>query len=106
MNQKNESGIRNIIEADKIIHEPARVAIMSLLNAVESVDFAFLMNQTGLTQGNLSSHLSKLEAAGYIEIEKTFHKKRPRTLIRISRQGQEAFKTYSELMKGFYNSII
>jgi DNA-binding MarR family transcriptional regulator len=106
MNPNDDPGIRNIIDADKIIHEPARIAVMALLNAVDCVDFVFLMNQTGLTQGNLSSHLSKLEAAGYIEIEKTFHKKRPRTLIRISSHGQEAFKSYSELMKGFYNSII
>ncbi|HBB90195.1 MAG TPA: ArsR family transcriptional regulator [Bacteroidales bacterium] len=99
------NNIRSIIDADKIIHEPARVVIMSLLNAVDSADFVFLMNQTGLTQGNLSSHLSKLEAAAYIEIEKTFHKKRPRTIIRISQTGREAFSKYMEIMKGFYNSV-
>jgi DNA-binding transcriptional ArsR family regulator len=99
------NNIRSIIDADKVIHEPARVVILSLLNAVESADFVFLMNQTGLTQGNLSSHLSKLEAAAYIEIEKTFHKKRPRTIIRISQTGREAFVKYLETMKGFYNSV-
>jgi len=103
---KNENDlIRLIIETDKVIHEPARVVILSLLNAVECADFVFLMNQTGLTQGNLSSHLSKLETAGYIEIEKTFHQKRPRTIIRISPNGREAFKAYLKSMKGFYNSI-
>lgn len=105
MNPKNDADLRTVIEADKIIHEPARVVLLSLLNAVDSVDFVFLMNQTGLTQGNLSSHLSKLESAGYIEIEKTFHKKRPRTLIRISKTGEEAFRNYLSLMKGFYNSL-
>ncbi len=105
MNPKKNSDIRSIIDADKIIHEPARVVILSLLNAVESVDFVFLMNQTGLTQGNLSSHLSKLESAAYINIEKTFHLKRPRTLIRISDKGREAFRNYLTAMKGFFNSI-
>lgn len=105
MNPNNNSDIRSIIDADKIIHEPARVVILSLLNAVDSLDFVFLMNQTGLTQGNLSSHLSKLEAAAYIEIEKTFHKRRPRTIIRISDTGRQVFTNYIETMKGFYNSI-
>lgn len=99
------NNIRSIIDADKVIHEPARVVILSLLNAVDSADFVFLMNQTGLTQGNLSSHLSKLEAAAYIEIEKTFHKKRPRTVVRISQTGREAFAKYMETMRGFYNSV-
>jgi DNA-binding MarR family transcriptional regulator len=105
MSKNDNELIRLIIETDKVIHEPARVVILSLLNAVECVDFVFLMNQTGLTQGNLSSHLSKLETSGYIEVEKTFHQKRPRTIIRISTSGREAFKKYLESMKGFYNSI-
>ena len=105
MNKNDKEMIRHILETDKVIHEPARVVILSLLNVVEYADFVFLMNETGLTQGNLSSHLSKLETAGYIEIEKTFHQKRPRTIIRISKSGQDAFNLYLKSMKGFYNSI-
>ncbi|MFH0761172.1 MAG: transcriptional regulator [Bacteroidota bacterium] len=105
MNPKNNSDIRSIVDADKIIHEPARVVILSLLNAVECMDFVFLMDRTGLTQGNLSSHLSKLESAGYVEIQKTFLRRRPRTIIRISQAGHHEFMNYLKTMKGFYNSI-
>lgn len=105
MNRKTETDIRQIVDTDKLIHEPARVVIMSLLNVAESVDFVFLMNHTGLTQGNLSSHLSKLEAASYIEIEKTFVKKRPKTLIRISHKGKQAFSVYISTMKSFFQGL-
>ncbi len=105
MNRETDPDIRQIIDADKVIHEPARIALMAILNAVDQVDFVFLLNETGLTQGNLSSHLSKLEMAGYVQIEKTFHRKRPRTLIRITKSGQQAFSDYLLIMKGFYNSI-
>ncbi|KPK09441.1 MAG: hypothetical protein AMS20_00570 [Gemmatimonas sp. SG8_28] len=79
---------------DRLIHEPARLLVMALLSVVESADFLFLLRQTGLTQGNLSSHLSKLEEAGYVEIAKTFQGKRPRTTLRISPAGRVAFEVY------------
>ena len=60
------------IEIDKLIHEPARLQIMTQLYVVEEADFLFLMRKTGLTWGNLSSHMSKLETAGYIEVKKEF----------------------------------
>jgi len=66
---------------DKVIHEPARLMILATLSAVESADFLFVERQTGLTRGNLSSHMSKLEAAAYIEITKEFVEKIPRTLL-------------------------
>ena len=105
MNPETNNWIREILETDKVIHEPARVVILSLLNAVKEVDFVFLMNQTGLTQGNLSSHLSKLEGAGYIEIEKTFAHKRPKTLIRINAQGKAAFDEYVAGLKKFLHAL-
>lgn len=81
-------------DVDRLVHEPARLALLSLLFVVESADFLFLRRQTGLTQGNLSSHLSRLEAAGYVEIEKGFRGKRPRTTIRMTPTGRNAFETY------------
>ncbi|MCP4725423.1 MAG: ArsR family transcriptional regulator [bacterium] len=72
--------------------------IMAYLSVVESSDFLFLMNQTGLTKGNLSSHLSKLEAVGYIEVRKEFVFKIPRTLLRLSIEGKEAFINYRRNM--------
>jgi DNA-binding MarR family transcriptional regulator len=98
--------MKQIVDTDKLIHEPARVAIMALLNVADSADFVFLMNHTGLTQGNLSSHLSKLEAASYIVIEKTFVKKRPKTLIRMSSKGKDAFTQYLKTMKKFYQNLL
>ena len=84
---------------DRLIHEPARLMILATLNAVESADFLFVERQTGLTRGNLSSHMSKLEEAGYIEISKEFVDKIPRTLLRITDQGRAALLNYSEGMK-------
>lgn len=105
MNRRLESDMKKVVEADKLIHEPARVAIMALLNVAESADFVFLMSHTGLTQGNLSSHLSKLEAASYIVIEKKFVKKRPKTIIRMSEKGKEAFAGYLKTMRSFYEGL-
>lgn len=81
-------------EIDRLIHEPARFSVMALLYVVDSADFIFLKNQTGLTWGNLSAHLSKLEDAGYIEVEKSFKGKRPNTELRLTAAGRQAFQAY------------
>ena len=98
-------GLQPLAEIDRVIHEPARLLILAYLSVVESADFLFLMNQTNLTRGNLSSHLSKLEAAGYIEIKKEFVEKIPRTLLRISEQGRKAFLEYRRNMKQVLDSF-
>jgi DNA-binding MarR family transcriptional regulator len=87
-------------EIDRLIHEPARLLIMAHLYVVEGADFLYLMNQTGLTFGNLSSHMSRLEEAGYIEVEKTFVGKRPNTRLRLTDAGRKAFEDYRENMRG------
>ena len=84
---------------DRIIHEPARLAILAVLRSFESADFLFLLRQTGLTKGNLSSHLAKLETAGYITTTKEFVGKIPRTLVRLTKAGQEALAAYREKME-------
>jgi DNA-binding MarR family transcriptional regulator len=84
---------------DRLVHEPARLMVLALLYVVESADFTFLMNQTGLTWGNLSSHLSKLEEAGYVEIEKEFKGKKPHTMLHLTDEGREAFREYRRSMK-------
>ena len=91
--------VRPIADIDRLIHEPARLMILALLYVVESADFVFLMHQTGLTWGNLSSHMSKLEEAGYIEIEKEFVGKKPRTMLRLTDEGRVAFQEYRQSMK-------
>lgn len=72
---------------DRLIHEPARLAIMTMLSSVKAADFVFLQRATGLTKGNLSSHLTKLEEAGLVEIEKRFVKKRPNTNVALTAKG-------------------
>lgn len=88
----------SISDVDKVIHEPARLNIMSHLFVLDRADFVFLMRQTGLTRGNLSSHMSKLEAAGYIEVEKKFVGRKPLTVLRLSREGRVAFQSYRRRM--------
>ena len=90
---------------DKLIHEPARLLIMAHLYVVESADFLFLMHQTNLTFGNLSSHLSKLEAAGYVKIKKEFVGKKPHTMLNLTKKGTIAFKTYKMQMKQMFEEL-
>ena len=87
------------MELDRLIHEPARLMILATLAVVESADFLFVMRQTGLTFGNLSSHMSKLEEAGYIEVEKRFVGKKPNTLLRLTTSGRQAFDDYRRQME-------
>ena len=90
---------------DKLIHEPARFNIMAHLYVVESADFLFLMRQTGLTKGNLSSHMSKLETAGYVEVEKEFVNRKPHTMLSLSDAGRKAFQDYREGMKRMLDDL-
>ena len=86
--------IPDLTSLDRVIHEPARLTILTVLYVVESADFLFLLRQTGLTRGNLSSHLSKLESAGYVKIDKMFVDKIPRTLMHLTDKGMVAFNAY------------
>lgn len=86
-------------EIDRLIHEPARLSIVSLLSAVECADFAFLFRETGLSKGNLSSHLSKLEEAGYIAIKREIIDKVPRTTCKLTDSGREILKQYKRQMQ-------
>jgi DNA-binding MarR family transcriptional regulator len=92
-------------DIDKVIHEPARLMIMALLYVVESGDFTFLMRQTGLTWGNLSSHMTKLESAGYINVEKEFKGKRPNTMLSLTEEGRAAFRSYRQTMKAMLDTL-
>lgn len=93
-------------DIDRTIHEPARLLLLIYLFSVETADFTFLKQQTGMTQGNLSSHLNKLESAGYILSEKRFRGKRPLTLIRISDTGREAFTSYVKGMHHYFSDLM
>ena len=84
---------------DQVAHAPARLMVLTYLYVVESADYVFLMRMTGLTWGNLSTHLTKLENSGYIEIEKLFKGKKPHTVIHFSEQGRTAFREYKKSMQ-------
>ena len=96
------NAIQNI---DKIIHEPARLLLMAHLFVVESADYLFLQRQTGLTWGNISSHLRKLENAGYVAVEKEFIDKKPHTTLKLTDKGRSAFKEYRKNMKQVFEDL-
>ncbi len=95
--------LRRVTELDRLIHEPARLLIVTILSSVASADFLFLQRETGLTKGNLSAHLSKLEEAGYVKIEKTFKGKLPLTICKLTSAGQKALKAYRQQLQDFIN---
>jgi DNA-binding MarR family transcriptional regulator len=97
--------LTDLAEIDRLVHEPARLMLMAVLYVIDSADFTFLMNQTGMTWGNLSAHMSKLEEAGYIDVEKTFKGKRPNTMLRLTPQGRSAFQAYRQKMKQVLDSL-
>jgi DNA-binding MarR family transcriptional regulator len=89
----------SMMDVDRLVHEPARFMILSYLYVLNRADFLFMMNQIGLTRGNLSSHMTKLEDAGYIKVKKTFKKKKPNTMLSITKKGKKAYDRYTEQMK-------
>jgi len=93
-----ERDLHPFANIDRVIHSPARLMMMTYLYEVESVDFIFLMRLTGLTWGNLSSHLSTLEESGYVNIEKKFVQKKAHTMIKLTGKGRRAFKEYKQGM--------
>jgi DNA-binding MarR family transcriptional regulator len=97
--------IRSLASVDRLIHEPARLMIVAILYTVESADFLYLQRETELTKGNLSSHLSKLESAGYVEIEKTYRGKIPLTVCRLTDKGQQVFEDYRQQLKNLVDNI-
>ena len=103
--KKISNDIPSPAEIDKIIHEPARLMIMSYLYVVEGADFIFLKNQTGMTWGNLSSHISKLEDAGYVNVKKEFVGKKTRTLLSLTDVGRNAFRNYRQKMDDFLKGL-
>lgn len=97
-NQTPDSPIRRLVGLDRTVHEPARLAVLLLLSVVDEADFLYILDETGLSKGNLSSHLSKLEAAGCIRVEKTFVDKIPRTVYQLTANGREALASHREAL--------
>ena len=85
-------------ELDATVHQPVRLRMMMVLSGVASVDFEFLLNTLGLTKGNLSSHMAKLEDAGYVKVTKTFRGKLPHTSYSMTAKGKKALADYWEAL--------
>ena len=98
--------LQPISDIDPLIHAPTRLKILAYLSIVESADFTFLMRQTGLTRGNLSVNLRKLEEVGYVSIQKEFVDRIPRTLIRLTDEGRQAIQAYRENMQLVLNELL
>ena len=94
----DQNRIRSLADIDQVIHSPSRLTVLAYLYVVESADFVFLKNMTALTWGNLSTHLSKLEEAGYVTSEKGYKGKKPHTMIRLTDAGRVAFREYKQKM--------
>jgi DNA-binding MarR family transcriptional regulator len=88
-----------LADIDRVVHASARLMVLTYLYVVESADYLFLMRLTGLTWGNLSTHLTKLEEAGYIAIEKEFRGKKPHSIIHLTNEGRAAFRKYKKSMQ-------
>ncbi len=97
--------VKSLADVDRLVHEPSRLMILTILNSVQKADFVYLQRETGLTRGNLSVHLSKLGDAGYIEITKTFNGKIPQTICQVTETGKAAFIKYTEYLKQVMNRI-
>jgi DNA-binding MarR family transcriptional regulator len=102
---QSEPGLSLLAGIDPLIHAPARLMVLTYLYVVESVDYVFLMRMTGLTWGNLSTHLSKLEEAGYVVIEKEFRGKKPHSMIHLTDRGRDAFREYRDSMQQVLNDL-
>jgi DNA-binding MarR family transcriptional regulator len=91
--------LRDVVDVDRVLHEPARLLLVALLYPVEDADFLFLLRESGLTRGNLSSHVAKLEEAGYVVVTKGYQGKVPHTDYRLTDEGRAAFRAYRERLK-------
>ena len=91
-------------EVDRLIHEPSRYNIMALLYVVDRAEYLFVLNQTGMTSGNLTAHTSKLEEAGYLSVRKRFIRRKPRTFLSLTPRGRRAFEQYRSAMKQHFNT--
>jgi len=90
----SRTNIDSLLALDRVIHEPARLVILTVLAQAEEVEFKFLEQITRLTKGNLSSHLARLEIAGYLQMKKWFRGKIPTTSLRITKLGRKALSHY------------
>ena len=103
--QETALDLQPLAGVERLVHEPGRLLVLACLSVVARADFLYVMRETGLSQGNLSSHLAKLEAAGYVSVEKTFAGKMPRTVLQLTDRGREALRTYRDSLLGVLSKL-
>jgi DNA-binding MarR family transcriptional regulator len=104
-NPQTDPDLHPLADIDQIIHASARLMVLTYLYVVESADYVFLLHLTGLTWGNLSTHLTKLEEAGYIKINKEFKGKKPHTTISLTKQGRSSFRKYKKSLQQVFDDL-
>jgi len=97
--KQTTDSLSEIMNIDRLVHSPARLSILTYLSVVEEGDAVYLLNQTGLTWGNLSANVTRLQEAGYIEVVKEFKDRKPHTLLKLTDRGRKAFQGYQNKMK-------
>lgn len=100
----SDNPIRRLVSLDRTVHEPARLAVLLLLSAVDEADFLYMLDETGLSKGNLSSHMAKLEEAGLVGVEKTFMEKIPRTVYHLTERGSEALSEHNDVLSAAFSA--
>ena len=105
LTDKTQDELHPLVDIDRVIHAPARLMMLTYLYVVEHADFVFLMRVTDLTWGNLSAHMSKLEEAGYVEVEKKFIGKKPHSIAKLTKEGRTAFQAYKKSMQQVLNDL-
>ena len=105
-NEQNiQPGLDQLEEIDALIHSPTRLKIMVYLYMVESMDYVYLKRVTGLSWGNLSRHLTRLEEAGYVGTEKVFENKKPKTTLWLTEAGRSAFQKYKDILVNVFEKL-
>lgn len=94
-----------LAEIDEVVHAPARLALLTYLYVVECADYVFLMRLTGLSWGNLATHLSRLEKAEYVVITKEFRGKKPHSTVKLTAKGRDAFASYKDNLQRILGSL-
>jgi DNA-binding MarR family transcriptional regulator len=94
-----------IAALDRTLHEPARLGVVACLSVVDEADFVFLQSQTGITGGNLSSHLKRLAGEGYVDIRKEFEGSKPRTVLSLTSEGRARFEAYLDALEGMLGAL-